>query len=145
MNERPSIDLLRQAGWTLGRDVDISDDLRSLAEAGLEVFPEAINFLREYSGISMRWKRVSGFPDGMRFSAARLLESFDPRWVAGYADRAKTTLVPVGEASNGYLVLLLGRNGHWFGGFDDAFGELGEDVLSCIDRLVIENKFIREL
>ncbi|MCG3751104.1 SUKH-3 domain-containing protein [Amycolatopsis sp. Poz14] len=145
MNERPSIKLLRKAGWTPGRDVDNSEDLRSLAEAGLEVFPAAASFLREYSGISMQWKRSSGFPDEMRFSAARVLESFDPRWVASYADRAKTALVPVGEASNGYLVLLLGRNGHWFGGFDDAFGELGGDVLTCIDRLVAENKFMREL
>ncbi|MFE3173450.1 SUKH-3 domain-containing protein [Amycolatopsis sp. NPDC059090] len=145
MNERPSVKLLRQAGWTSGRDVDISDDLRSLAEAGIEVFPGAISFLREYSGLSMSWKRASGFPDDLWISASRVVGSFDPRWVAIYADRAGTALVPVGEANQGYLLVLAGEDGRWFGGFDDAFGELGDDFLSCLDGLLSSSKFIREL
>ncbi|MBB1153083.1 SUKH-3 domain-containing protein [Amycolatopsis dendrobii] len=145
MSERPSIELLRRAGWTPGRAVDISDDVRALERAGIGIFPGAIEFLREYSGIKVRWNRSSGFPDDLEVSAARSRESLDPRWVAIYAERAGTALVPVGEANRGYLVVLVGEDGRWFGGFDDAFGELGDDFLSSLDGLVRHCRFIRDL
>ncbi|MGW4400238.1 SUKH-3 domain-containing protein [Amycolatopsis nivea] len=145
MGERPSIELLTKAGWTPGREVDVSGYVHALERAGIEVFPGAIEFLREYSGLSVHWTRSSGFPGDLQLSVARLIENFDPRWVAIYADRAGTELVPVGEASRGHLLVLVGEDGRWFGGFDDAFGELGDDFLSCLDELILNNKFIREL
>ncbi|MFE0024190.1 SUKH-3 domain-containing protein [Amycolatopsis sp. NPDC059021] len=144
MNERPATELLRRGGWKPGRDVSVGEDLRALWEEGHLVFPAAIDFLREYSGLVLTWER-DGSPDDVWFSAAAICAQAASGWVADYSARAGTTLVPVGAANRGYLMLLLGENGHWFGGFDDAFGEVGEDLLSCLDNLVLTNRFLREL
>ncbi len=127
-----------------GREVEVEDDLRALEAEGHTAFAGAVAFLREYSGLDLPWDR-DGFADEIWFSAARICQDRDPSWVGEYAARAGTALVPVGASNTGHLMLLIGEDGRWFGGFDDEFGELGEDLLSCLDNLILEKGFTRKL
>jgi hypothetical protein len=144
MNERPANQALARAGWTPARSVEIEADLRSIAREGYSTFPTAIEFLRQYSGLHLSVD-LAGRPDEIWFSAHRACMHIGSSWVRDYSDRSGITLLPVGAAYTGHLTLLIGENGHWFGGYDNEFGLIGEDLLSCLDNLILNGQFIRKL
>src|SRR4051812_30329326 len=108
--ESPALPALHRAGWSRSRRISVDADLRALADDGYSVFPAAVEFLQSYSGLFVQVVR-GGEPDEIWFSAERACESFDPGWVADYAHRAGTVLLPMGRACSEHLILLLGENG----------------------------------
>jgi hypothetical protein len=143
MTERLAIRVLRTSNWHPGRRVDITDDLVALEREGYAQFPAATNFLREYSGLTVKFYR-NGFDrndgaDEVWFSVSRACELLDPAWTEEYSRRARVQLVPLGATYREHLALLIGVDGNWYGGFDDEFGLVGSDVLDLMENL-IENK-----
>jgi hypothetical protein len=145
MDEHPAVQALARAGWVPTRSVDIEVDLQTLAKDGYSTFPAAVEFLRQYSGLQLPIVDRLGRPDEIWFSAHRACMGIASSWIRTYSDRSGTTVLPVGEAYHGHLTLLIGENGHWFGGYDNEFGLIGEDLLSCLDNLISNAQFIRRL
>ena len=143
MNERPAIQKLRQSGWTPDRRVDTAPDFRAFEKEGYPTFPVVTEFVRQCSGL--RIPIDHGGPDEIWFSAERACGLLHRAWTEDYSRRAGTGLVPVGAAYREHLTLLVGENGNWFGGYDDEFGLLGEDVLSALDNLILDGDFVRRL
>ncbi|MFD8495869.1 SUKH-3 domain-containing protein [Amycolatopsis sp. NPDC059657] len=133
--ERPAIRLLKRAGWEPGRSVGIADDLGALEMAGYEVFPRAVDFLREYSGLFLAISRP-GEQDAIRFAVRRACRQIDLDWVEVHSELAGVRLIPVGLVQVDQMTVLFGADGHFYGGYVYTFGKLGTDLLEFIENTV---------
>ena len=141
MSERIAIGALRGAGWLPGRRVEIGADLASFREEQCGTFDRALEFLREYSGLTIIFDR-DGEPDELWFSGARACDLIFPEWIDDYSRRTGMALVPVGATNGEYLVILIGEDGSFYGGFDDVFGSLGASLLEMIENVIQDKDFV---
>lgn len=141
MTERIAVKALRSAGWLPGRRVEIGADLAALDKENHKLFDQALEFLREYSSLIIRFNR-DGEPDELWFSSARACDLIFPEWIEEYSRRVGMILAPIGSANGEYLVILIGEDGSFYGGFDGEFGSLGANALEMIENIVQDNDFI---
>jgi len=135
---------LRHAGWFQGRSVEIDSELNAYRQAGYGEFPALNSFLHEYGGICLLTLHV-GKPDEIWFSAGRACSLIDVQWVREYSSRAGVAVVPIGAAYRDHLAILLGEDGRIFGGYDNEFGLVGENVRSAISNLLENRGFVTPL
>lgn len=125
--------LIERAGWTPGRRIDVGDALASLQTDEFDVVSVARGFLVEYSGLTITSQ------DGARallidgLTAAR---NSDPEWCAAYSSAIGMPVTPVGQYS--HMVLLIDETGRFWGGFDSAYGFLGDDIDDVVRGLLVE-------
>jgi SUKH-3 immunity protein len=129
--------LLLESGWVPGRSRSPGQDVATLEENGFPVGGRVNEFLREYGGLVVKYFR-NGREDRVEFDVNEACAQVDPDWVVEYSMRAGVPLSPVGFANHGHLLLLLGQDGRFFGGFDDFFGYLGSSPREMISRLVMQ-------
>jgi hypothetical protein len=126
---------LQAAGWRPDR-VNPSDlAIRDLEEAGYSIWPTLVSFLRSFGGLSVSIVR-NDRPDSFWFDPARAITMTFASWVDEYRRRAEQPLAPLGYAHHDHLLLLLGEDGTWYGGYDDNFGILGHTNDEMLDQLV---------
>ncbi|GAA4531139.1 SUKH-3 domain-containing protein [Amycolatopsis samaneae] len=130
---RPAIRALRKARWSPSRRVPIDADLRALEEDGYRVFPAAVDFLRNFSGLFVDVRRPYGH-DEIIFSAAEACAGISWGLAAEYTEQAGVAVVPVGEAFSRHMTVFLGEDGRWFGGYDQVLVEFGTDVFEFIEN-----------
>ncbi len=126
--------LLLNAGWLPGRQVDMAEEIAALEAEEFTVTDAAATFLREFSGLSIvgpgnRNPLVIGGPD--------LALDADSGWSDLYSDAIGTTLTPVGEYSN--LVLFITADGTFWGGFENEYGCAGSSLDDVIRGLFIDS------
>ncbi|WP_370948545.1 SUKH-3 domain-containing protein [Amycolatopsis sp. cg5] len=141
--ERPAIRLLKRAGWEPGRSVGIADDLGALEMAGYEVFPGAIAFLREYSGLFLAISRP-GEQDAVCFSVRLACRQTDRGRVEVHSELAGVRMVPIGLVQVDQMTVLLGEDGQFYGGYVYTFGKLGTSLLEFIENTVQGKGFLTE-
>lgn len=91
-------------------------------------------FLQSFGGLSVSLVRNER-SDNFWFDPERAMSLTHESWVQEYARRAGQALVPMGYAAHDHLLLLRGEDGTWYGGYDDAFGVVGEDDDEVLDNL----------
>jgi hypothetical protein len=144
LTERLAISALREAGWYPNRRVDITKDLTALEQKGYSVFEVVIEFLQEYSGLTVNFDH-HGDPDEAWFSGSRACNLMAPPWVEDYSRRAGVRLLPVGAVFDEHLTLLIGADGSWYGGFDDIFGSRGANFFELIENIIKDEGFLERL
>lgn len=125
-------ELLRRAGWTAGRHVDVEGALRELSESGHFVVVPARAFLARYSGL------VVTSEDGRKtieIDGSAAARHTNPDWCVAYAEGIGRSVTPIGEYS--HMTLLIDEVGVFWGGFDDLYGVMGEDILEVVRELLI--------
>lgn len=122
---------LAHAGWYAGRRVPIDAALTAYREAGLVPWPEAEDLLTEFDGL-----RIYGpdNPHPVTIDACETLADTDQSWLASYERAAGTTLIPVGEYYA--MVIHLGQDGWFYGGYDGDFGKLDDNVRDLVDSIL---------
>ena len=141
MDELLVVRSLGRSGWFPGRFVEVDGDLAALRREGCEIFEELTDFFREFSGLTIHFER-NGYPDELWFSGIRASEFMPMGWVEDYSRRLGMTLAPIGETHGGYLTVLIGEDGSFYGGFDDEFGSLGASVVEMMDNIMHTKGFI---
>ncbi len=129
-------ELLRGAGWAIGRSVDISTDIADLARAGFSVTPAAEAFLREYNGLEIHSETTTTplLIDGSYVARTTVVE-----WCEAYSAAVGSTLVPVGEYS--HMVLYIDAEGGLWGAYDNVFGRGGDTLADVVQGLFLEPKW----
>jgi hypothetical protein len=121
-----------RSGWKPGRQVEVDGMLHELALAGHTLVAPVAGFLREFSGLTVvaddghRRLQIDGY------KAARLA---DLEWCAAYARGIGRSVTPVGEQS--HMLLLMDESGAFWGGFDDLYGLLGDDIIDLVSGLLV--------
>lgn len=144
MAERPAIRALRASGWYSSRCVDIAEDLAAYERQGFVPFAAAVEVLREYSGLTICFDRPGGLDEAW-FSGRLASTMMASAWVEDYSLRAGIPLLPVGAAYTEHLVLLVGTDGSWYGGYDDVFGSLGGNFLDSLENIIENREFVERL
>jgi hypothetical protein len=131
--------VLRRAGWTPDRRVDVAEQREALIAEGYVVWPGLLAFLSEYSGLTLRFARRSGREDAVWFDAARAARNLDRAWVVeGYEPFVGARLAPVGYAYSDHAVLLACEDGSLWGAFDTFLGKLGRTARDAIAEVVAD-------
>jgi hypothetical protein len=128
-----SRDLIAMAGWTPDRRIDVGGELAELEEAGFAVVPSVVGFLEKYTGLTISSK------DGTRtllIDGRQAARHAGPEWCAAYAEAIGLSVTPVGEYS--HMVLVIDATGRFWGGFDAAYGFLGDDIAEVVHGLLVE-------
>ena len=127
--------LLRVAGWSPGRSVDVSSPRAMLEERGYAVGPLTEAFLREFDGLTVDYVR-NGHADSVWFDAGRASVEADAEWVAEYGRRLGESLVPIGFSNHDHLLVMIAGSGSFYGGFDNFLCQLGPSAPAMIDNIV---------
>ncbi|WP_154814481.1 SUKH-3 domain-containing protein [Actinophytocola xinjiangensis] len=144
MTERLAVRALLEANWSPDRRVDIVEDLNAFRIDGFPVFPVVVDFLQRYSGIVIHFDRA-GYRDVLSFSGKGAGGAIEADRVEIYSRRAGVLLAPVGEAYGGHLILMIGEDGSWYGGYDNEFGSLGGNFLDALENLILVEGFVQRL
>lgn len=129
-------DLLRRAGWTIGRSVDVSKDIADLTKAGFAVTPAAEAFLRENNGLEIQ-SEASTSP--LLINGSYVARTTIVEWCEAYSAAVGSTLVPVGEYS--HMVLYVDAEGGLWGAYDNVFGRGGDTLADVVQGLFLEPKW----
>lgn len=129
-----AVELLRAAGWSEGRRVDIREDLKALRAEGFPVTRAAEEFLTEYSHLSIR---SPGDKNPLVIDAGQAAGDVFPGWAEAYSTEVGSTLVPVGEYSA--LTLYVDLEGGLWGGFDREYGRGGASLVDVVQGLFIDS------
>ena len=127
--------VLRRAGWSPERQVDISQWVEPLRQDGNEVFPVAAGILRSYGGLSFKGPRQKR---GTR-------HDFDVNPVHWYGERDRLVDIesitgrsacPLGETSGAAMLAVL-DDGRVVGDFDGCIIQISDSWKGALDNLIL--------
>lgn len=134
---KQTVECLNRAGWNPNRAIDTSEFEASLRAAGFVVSDAVLNFLKEYGGLRITYPhfKVANTQDDMHFDVSVVVRHVLPVVVDAYAKVLGKDLCPIGEASQGYMVLLMDEQGQVYAGYDDFFVYVGSSGVAAIEAL----------
>lgn len=137
--------ILRLAGWYPGRKVDIQSIRDIFKERGIEMSQSAERFLMEFSMIETHFHLPNGNAETFHFDPLKSIgdcldkEYFDDL-EEQYSDIIGESLVPIGEADRGYLILLITPTSKIFGYYDGCLVKFGDNIEESLDNLCWSTK-----
>lgn len=132
-----TVESLNRSGWNPSRIIDTSGFEDSLRAAGFVVFDAAVNFLRQYGGLRIKYPhaKVIGMEDEMHFDPSIAVTHIQSIAVDAYAKVIGKQLCPIGEAARGYLILLMDEDGQVYAAYDEFLAHVGTSGLEAIQAL----------
>ena len=126
---------LAQAGWKVGRKVWTIKYSVFLTGEGYAWFPAVAEFLAEFGGLLIEFKREDGGPDMIDLDACEASSGFDSRWVTeDYIQRiGQTKFCAIGQAYSNHMLLFMDEAGRVYGGFDDFLCFIGKSGAEAIE------------
>ena len=132
----PAYKYLTTMGWSESRRVDSTQAISALEDDGYRLFPAAHEFLASLSGLEGDMPSFrSGGTERIHFKPDSAILNIYRERVETYEQRVGESLVVIGEANNGHMVLLLSETGRMFGGNDDFLCELGSSMADGLRSL----------
>ncbi|TDU86568.1 SUKH-3 immunity protein of toxin-antitoxin system [Kribbella voronezhensis] len=128
------LSVLAQAGWFAGRRVPIERYLEAIASEGYECTDLVEEFLQECGGLAVG-PPASGFAEVIAIDPVTAIETTYKDTVEEYEKVLGTSLVPIGAASSGHLVLMMARDGRFYGGYDAYLAYAGESPAELFGRI----------
>lgn len=132
--DQRGFELLRKAGWTPDRSVDVRPSVLALEEAEVVIWDGLVAVLRSYSGLRLEENHQAGIRHGFWFDGAEVAARTGP--LPFYERYAETILAPVGMAQREHMLLVLGRDGRIYGADSGMLWLLGNSVSEGIARAV---------
>ena len=132
---------LASSGWFEDRNVDTADFEKLCRENGYPILDEVLRFVRKFSGIAGEHKafRVSAM-DRFDFNSCQAIRNIPKERVDVYSIRFGQLMVPVGEACNSHLILMVSSGGNLLGAYDDFLCELGDSIEEGLTVLFESNE-----
>lgn len=128
-------EILKNAGWYTGRQVDISGYERLYRQRGYEMWPVLAEFLREFGGVtaSYEWP-TKGDESWFEINPAEGLSGTDSSEIARCARTVGEPLTPFG-LQDSVTTLMMSPSGKVYGtmdGYLGLYGNSGEEALDCL-------------
>lgn len=130
--------VLQDAGWFAGRNAceQVREWNRELLSDGFEIFPEADRVLSEFGGLDVRQDAPGVDCAREPFRVVPTLAAGEADRFGEFAERLKTKLYPLGEASGGSYFLAIGENGQVFLLMEDI-RLLGQNIEEALENLIL--------
>ncbi|QGQ19900.1 hypothetical protein GC089_12590 [Cellulomonas sp. JZ18] len=125
--------LLRRAGWSPDREIDVAPVVDRLLGLGYPVFPSLEQFLKEFYGLVVRSE------DGTKaitFDLESVQHQTDAEFCREYAAEIGRPLTPVGTHS--HMVVMIDAHGGFWGSFDLDYGYKGDDIEQAVRSILID-------
>jgi len=134
---KQTVECLNRAGWHPDARRNPIDFEQSLKTAGFIVHEAALSFLRTYGGLHILYPhaKVKNMQDEMHFDPSIVVNHVQPADIQFYGDVVGQRLCPIGEASRGYLVLMMDEHSRVYGSYDDFFVKVGCSGDDAIEAL----------
>jgi hypothetical protein len=129
-------ELLRSAGWTPERRVEVNEWVRTLEQEGFATNPQALAVLESVGRLVVRMPPagISPYTHELRFEPVRA--------ATGESDRAEdwkkelgVDLFPIGEEMTSGNVLWIGSDGRFYYGRGFGLYLLGDSLRTAMDQL----------
>lgn len=117
------------------KDINLPQCQQTLISLGYTLFAGFNEFVQQYGGISGYHADISAIKT-FYIDPEKASQTLYQEQVALYQQQTDCLLIPVGECSNGYIVLLYGSDGKLYGGFDELLYLFGDDIHSAFDCLI---------
>lgn len=117
------------SGWFDDRGVSTVDFEKACRENSYPILVEALRFVRGLGGLVGEHKalRVPAM-DRFNFNSCQAMADIPKERVDVYSVRFGQLMVPVGEAYNSHLILMVSSKGSLLGAYDDFLCELGDSI-----------------
>ncbi|MCM1500965.1 MAG: SUKH-3 domain-containing protein [Clostridium sp.] len=130
--------LLKEAGYYNGREVDITEILEMYMEHGYIYTDKQIEFLKAYAYLKIEyihpiWKDEKVFMD---IDPIKAQKPIDISWIQKYNAYLDDELLIIGEIKAEEMTLYLSKKGYFFGCFDDCIINWGDDFEKMLFFLV---------
>ncbi|MBD2806990.1 SUKH-3 domain-containing protein [Xenorhabdus sp. ZM] len=131
------------SGWRPNRSINIDYYLSVLEEKGYYVHRNTKNFFRQLSGIRIEHEAYSDPTDidVSDFTPTKLVDWLDPLWMEYYENIIGDRLCPIGIGFSEHIIFFLSESGRFYGGYDDCFYLIGNDIESALKNLFFEHDF----
>ncbi|WP_049895212.1 SUKH-3 domain-containing protein [Paenibacillus antibioticophila] len=141
--ERKIREILQNAGWFEGRNVDISGYVEFLNEEEYFVFERAADFLTEYGGLTIQFENPKRLGSYLHLTidpinaGKSILRELSKR----YENHCKESFVIIGEVSLMDMTWYISSTGAFYGGNDDFLIRLGDNFCQSVLNLISGEEF----
>lgn len=136
--------LLRDYGWYPERRVEISQYCANWKKEGYTLSQAAIQFTENMAGLRIvhgAYTKGNGEDESI-FDPQKALDTiFYERVQEDYEKKIGASLCPIGVGFSEHLVYLITPTGAIYGGFDDYFCLIGENVESALENIFFDHNF----
>ena len=138
--------LLIEAGWKPGRQVDISQYKLVIENEGYKLSSAVEMFLQQFGGLYIRYPLPNSQSDIVHFDVIKSVRDTNPFWVKDeYSQRLNNfNLCVIGQAFTNHMTIIMDNYGNVYGGYDDNLyfiADSGEDAI----RIICLNKKLEEI
>jgi hypothetical protein len=132
-----TIALLKQAGWSEDRCVDISEYEKSLQSEGYPLHEVVLNFLKRFGGLQVVYPhyRVKDEKDEFYINPTVAVADIDSGWVEEYSERIGVPLCIIGQAFSYHMTLVMAPDSKVYAGYDDTLIHVGDSGIDAIEAL----------
>ncbi|MDX7987860.1 hypothetical protein FE392_11040 [Xenorhabdus sp. 12] len=134
---------LLRSGWYPNRSINIDKYLYVLEEQGYYVHNNAMNFFHNLGEIKIEHEAYADPTDidVSDFTPTKPADCLDPLWVEHYESIIGNKLCPIGLGFSEHMTFFLSESGSFYGGYDDYFCLIGNDVESALQNLFFDHDF----
>ncbi|PHM46769.1 SUKH-3 domain-containing protein [Xenorhabdus miraniensis] len=131
------------SGWFPNRSINIDKYLSVLEVKGYHIHHYALNFLRNLGGLQIEHEAYADPTDidVSNFTPIKPADWLDPLWVEHYENIIEKRLCPIGIGFSEHMTFFLSESGGFYGGYDDYFCLIGNDIESALQNLFFEHDF----
>lgn len=133
-----TLDLLESAGWSANRSVETTTYVEALQAEGYPICQAVTDFLSSFGGLKVihPHAKVTSESDNFYIDPLRAVREVPSEKVTEYySERAGTPLCVIGEASDGYLVLMMDCAGKVYAGYDELFWKVGHSGTDAVEAI----------
>ncbi|MFS0557084.1 SUKH-3 domain-containing protein [Brevibacillus sp. 179-C9.3 HS] len=133
---KQTLQILTESGWHPGRSVHIQSTIDFLEAKGYQVFPCVRDALKEFSGLTCRFKRPNGDSDSFHFNPEEAYgDYYEIEDFLEIEKRINEPVIAIGQASNEYMMLFMSESGKVFGEMGYCMVKYGNDIYEALDAL----------
>ncbi|EMS8291124.1 SUKH-3 domain-containing protein [Salmonella enterica] len=140
--------VLSQNGWRYDRKENIDKYIKYLSIRGYFVNENICNFLAEFGDLIIKHESYSdpNEYDKSDFDPIKAADWLDLKWVTEvYEPLINKRLCPVGVGFSEHMTYFFSDDGALYGGFDDYFCIIGDNINEAMLHLFFEHEKIRTL
>lgn len=138
-----SLSFLSRMGWFPDRKINTEEIVKTLKLDGYSVSTVVEKFISSFGLLEgeIPAYAVENEFDLIHFSPTIAMENIYRERVKAYEDKIKESLVVVGEAYSGHMVIMVSDKGSIYGGFDDFLCLIGTGIEQGINSIFSRGPF----
>lgn len=130
--------ILLQSGWNPNEKFDLTDTFKFLENMGYNVFNPVIKALSEFGGVEYRFPHPDGSLETFHFIPEKTVgDYYEKEDFEEFEMRVKESLVVIGEAYRGNIIMFMSESGKVFGKNGYSLFNFGDNIFEALDILCL--------